>query len=103
MIKIRASTLWAVTALLLGLATCQAALANRPVEVFQGSIETIDYGNHAITVNHQSYKVSPRASFTGVTGFESLQQGMQVRFILATPPSGSEPMIMNLTVMAATD
>ncbi len=59
-------------------------------QVVTGTVQNIDYLHHSITVNGQTYAVSPKAQFHGIGGFSVLHIGMPIRFMLggATPDRG---------------
>lgn len=60
-------------------------------EVGKGLIQSIDYQNHSITVNGQTYAVSPAAKFSGVAGFSVLSIGMPIQFMLGATISSVTP------------
>ncbi|MGB9429809.1 MAG: hypothetical protein WCC11_08040 [Gammaproteobacteria bacterium] len=86
-----------VTALVLGLAMSRPALAMGGYTADQlvtGTVQDIDYLHHAITVNGQTYAVSPQAKFSGIAAFSVLHVGMAVQCILdsaATSQPGDQP------------
>ena len=74
-----------LTAALLGLAmapSCWAAFGGPPAQVLKGTVQSIDYLHHAITINGQIYAVAVNASYSGVAGFSVLHIGMPIAYTL---------------------
>ena len=72
-------------ALLLGLALAPsswAAFGESPAQVLKGTVQSIDYLHHAITINGQIYAVAANASYSGVAGFSVLHIGMPIAYTL---------------------
>jgi len=75
-----------------------AAFGGSPAQAFKGTVQSVDYLHHAITVNGQTYAVAENATFSGVASFSVLHIGMPIAYTLgdatqtqgpgATPPSG---------------
>ncbi|MGA9854738.1 MAG: hypothetical protein WBR29_05625 [Gammaproteobacteria bacterium] len=61
-------------------------------QLVKGEIQSIDYSQHAITVNGQIYMVSPQAKFNGIGAFSVLHVGMPVQLLLASN-NGSTSMV----------
>lgn len=81
-------------ALTLGLAVCSPIMAMGGYsgdQVGKGLIQSIDYQHHTITVNGQTYAVSPHAKFGGVASFSVLSIGMPVQFMLGSTVSTTAP------------
>ncbi len=97
-------------ALTLSLAVCSPVMAMGGYagsQVIKGLIENIDYQQHSITVNGQTYAVSPTAKFSGVAGFSVLSIGMPIQIMLgattgnitpgdapSTPAASSQPQVI---------
>ena len=60
-------------------------------EVAKGLIQSIDYQHHSVTVNGQTYAVSPSAKFSGVAGFSVLSIGMPIQYMLGDIASSQMP------------
>ncbi|MDE2090950.1 MAG: hypothetical protein KGJ08_03480 [Gammaproteobacteria bacterium] len=60
-------------------------------QVGKGLIQGINYQHHSITVNGQTYTVSPNAKFSGVAAFSVLSIGMPIQFMLGTTSSSVTP------------
>ena len=60
-------------------------------QVGKGLIQGINYQHHSITVNGQTYTVSPNAKFSGVAAFSVLSIGMPIQFMLGDTASGQAP------------
>lgn len=58
-----------------------------PDQVLTGTVQSIDYLHHTITINGQTYAVSAQAKFTGIGGFSVLHIGMPVECRLSNPPA----------------
>ena len=58
-----------------------------PDQVLSGTVQSIDYLHHTITVNGETYAVSSRAKFTGIGGFSVLHVGMPVQCMLSSSPT----------------
>jgi hypothetical protein len=58
-------------------------------QLVQGEVQSIDYLQHAITVNGQSYRVSPQAKFNGIGAFSVLHVGMPVQLMLGSARGAS--------------
>ncbi|MGH8398769.1 MAG: hypothetical protein ACRETA_11075 [Gammaproteobacteria bacterium] len=58
-------------------------------QVVTGTVQSIDYLHHAITVNNQVYTISPQAKFNGIGAFSVLHVGMAVQMLLADAASNS--------------
>lgn len=70
---------------LLGLAMAPsswAAFGEPPVHILKGTVQSIDYLHHAITINGQIYAVAASASYRGMAGFSVLHVGMPIAYIL---------------------
>ena len=73
----------------------------------QGQIQKINYQLHAITVNGETYVVSPTAKFSGIRGFSVLSVGMSIRYMLGneiskdTDPDVSPSNIISQQVVSA--
>jgi hypothetical protein len=87
-----------LTGFLLGLviaAPSWAAFGAPPAQVIKGTVQSIDYLHHAITVNGQTYAVASNARFSGVAGFSVLHIGMPIAYTLGsaaqTPGPGGMP------------
>lgn len=96
--------------LLLGFAAGRASFAMGGYtsdQMLTGPVQSIDYVHHAITVDGQTYAVSPQAKFTGIGGFSVLHIGMPVQCMLSsatttgpdadTQPSAVVPVIIAVT------
>ncbi len=71
--------------LIASFALCQPAMAVRGAGAasrLKGTVQSIDYLHHAITVNGQTYAVAPNASFQGVASFAVLHVGMPIQYTL---------------------
>ncbi|HVC37393.1 MAG TPA: hypothetical protein VNF46_03215 [Gammaproteobacteria bacterium] len=90
------------TSLFMGLAAglILALTLNQPVmamggytgdQVGKGLIQKIDYLHHTITVNGQTYAVSPTAKFNGVAAYSILSIGMPIQFMLGDTASSDMP------------
>ena len=80
--------------LLLGMVANRAGFAMggyTPDQVLSGSVQSIDYLHHTITVNGQIYTVSPSAKYNGVAAFSILNIGMPIQFMLGDTASGQAP------------
>lgn len=99
-----------IAGLLLGFAASRASFAMggyTPDQMLTGAVQSIDYLHHTITVNGQTYAVSPQAKFTGIGGFSVLHIGMPVQCMLSsvaatgmdndTQPSEVAPVIIAVT------
>jgi hypothetical protein len=76
-----------VTALMLGfmLATPAMGMGGYGADqLVKGEVQSIDYLQHAITVNGQTYRVSPQAKFNGIGAFSVLHVGMPVQLMLGS-------------------
>ncbi|MGA9851436.1 MAG: hypothetical protein WBR15_00660 [Gammaproteobacteria bacterium] len=82
-------------ALILSLALCRPALAMggyTSAQIVTGTVQDIDYLHHAITVNGQTYAVSPQAKFSGIAAFSVLHIGMPIQAMLGSTADGqSQP------------
>jgi hypothetical protein len=58
-------------------------------QLVKGEVQSIDYLQHAITVNGQTYKVSPQAKFKGIGAFSVLHVGMPVQLMLGSASATS--------------
>lgn len=78
-----------------------AAFGTSPAQVIKGTVQSIDYLHHAISINGQTYAVAPNASYNGVAGFSVLHIGMPIAYTLgsagqnqgpgALPPGPAQP------------
>ncbi|MDE2235684.1 MAG: hypothetical protein KGK44_09070 [Gammaproteobacteria bacterium] len=71
--------------LFLALAVCSPLMAMGGYssdQIGQGQIRKIDYQHHTITVNGETYAVSPTAKYSGIGGFSVLGVGMSIRYTL---------------------
>jgi hypothetical protein len=64
--------------------TCFAMGGYTPDQMLTGAVQSIDYLHHTITVDGQTYAVSPQAKFTGIGGFSVLHIGMPVQCMLSS-------------------
>lgn len=81
-------------ALLLGFVSsppAHAATGSPGAIVIKGTVQSIDYLHHAITVNKQTYVVAKNAKFNGVAGFSVLHVGMPIAYSLESPPDNAVP------------
>jgi len=81
-------------ALVLFMALGQPARAALGVTVGQGikgTVQSIDYLHHTITVNGQIYTVAPHASFQGIAGFSVLHIGMPIAYSLGNSTEKQGP------------
>lgn len=79
---------------ILSLAVCQPLMAMggyTPDQFGTGLIQKIDYLHHTITVNGQTYAVSPAAKFSGVAAFSVLSIGMPIKFMLGNTVNDQGP------------
>lgn len=67
-------------------------------QIGRGQIQKIDYQHHTITVNGETFAVSPTARYKGVGGFSVLSVGMPIQYLLGNttssnfgPPDGTPP------------
>jgi hypothetical protein len=60
-------------------------------QIAKGLIQNIDYQRHSITVNGQTYAVSPSATFSGVAGFSVLSIGMPIQYMLGDNANSQMP------------
>jgi hypothetical protein len=91
--SINVSQYLAVT-LALSLAVCSPLMAMGGYagdQISKGLIQKIDYLNHSITVNGQTYKVSPTAKFHGVNAFSVLSIGLPVQITLGAAANSTAP------------
>lgn len=78
--------------LLLGFAAGRASFAMggyTPDQMLTGAVQSIDYLHHSITVDGQTYAVSPQAKFIGIGGFSVLHIGMPVQCMLSSATATS--------------
>ena len=67
-----------------------AAFGGSPAQPIKGTVQSIDYLHHAITVNGQTYAVAQNASYSGVASFSVLHIGMPIAYVLgSSPPLGN--------------
>ncbi|MGB9429803.1 MAG: hypothetical protein WCC11_08010 [Gammaproteobacteria bacterium] len=92
--------------LLLGLflaQPAQAMLGSTPLQIGRGLIQNIDYLHHAITVNGQTYAVSPQAKFSGIAAFSVLHIGMPISFALDNAPEKTPATDPSVPVQTSSD
>lgn len=87
-----------VIALSAGLALSLAASASDYFPSLRGTIDSIDFLKHTISVNNHTYPVSSKASYTGAQGFGVLSQGMNIEYFLEDLPGGGSE-IVAITVL----
>lgn len=80
-------TVRGVAAILLAGVFCTPAFAANggavpDFRVPAGAVQDIDYLHHAITINGQTYAVTPDAKFSGIAGFSVLHVGMPISYVL---------------------
>lgn len=68
-----------------------AAFGSPGAIVINGTVQSIDYLHHAITVNGQTYAVAKNAKFNGIAGFSVLHVGMPIAYSLESPPDNAVP------------
>lgn len=80
------------------LRTANAAYAVPEANTGNGVIQSIDYLNHALVIKGHVYKVAPKARFIGASGFETLAEGMRVKFISDGPASSPASHVVTVVV-----
>ena len=88
-----------IIGLSMGLALSVAASASRPIPSVRGTIDSIDYVQHTISVNHHTYRVAAEASYagTGARSFGALSRGMNIEcFLRDLRGGGSEIVRINV-------
>ena len=85
--------------LMASMAVDPAALASKYFRSFQGTIDSVDFIKHTITVNHATYPVSAQAIYHGTPGFGMLSKGLHIEFSLDQAGGGSGT-IAEITVLS---
>ncbi|MGA9851442.1 MAG: hypothetical protein WBR15_00690 [Gammaproteobacteria bacterium] len=83
-----------VGVLILSFTLYQPAMAvngQSPGQSIRGLVQNIDYLHHAITVNGQTYAVSPYANFYGIASFTILHVGMPIQYTLSNVNNSGGP------------
>ncbi len=65
----------------------------------QGTIESVNHAHHTITVDGQTYRVSPNAAYSGVGGFDGLTPGMSVEFVGNGPLNSGTAVLTGVIVV----
>jgi hypothetical protein len=81
------------------LAVDPVALASKYFPSFQGTIDSVDFIKHTISVNHHTYPVSSKAIYRGAQGFGVLSSGMHIEFSV-DQAGGSSQTITEITVLS---
>ncbi|MGH8335730.1 MAG: hypothetical protein ACRETL_02635 [Gammaproteobacteria bacterium] len=94
----------AVAGLFLALCVCQMALASYAIpdeNIGNGTIQSVNYVNHTVTVAGHVYSISPKAFYgnSSVKGIEDLQAGMRIQFTANGPVTDSASRVINVIVL----